>query len=227
MYKLLKHNILNTLTNNIMALQLCCNVWEREMREWKPKHSDTIGIFMSKSNIQLSEKNPANKLSSTKTSDSNSTRHWITKDSKETSFPIKVGKVKQIIPENGIIISISPGKVVPVLHHAMKVYWGSRGTVLRILDLGTRWGWVVSFMPWPLYPQGKNPWYPLHRRLGGSQSWSGCGGEEKNSQPLLGHKNKKYITNEEVSLQYWKQVYMGKVNLTKWQMFSSWENSEK
>jgi hypothetical protein len=42
---------------------------------------------------------------------------------------------------------------------------------------------VVSFTPWPLYPQGKSPWYPLNRRLGGPQSRSGhSGGEEKNSQ---------------------------------------------
>jgi len=33
----------------------------------------------------------------------------------------------------------------------------------------------------PLYPQGKSPWYPLDRRLGGPQSCSGQGGEEKNS----------------------------------------------
>jgi hypothetical protein len=45
---------------------------------------------------------------------------------------------------------------------------------------------MVSFMPWPLYPQGKGPWYPLDRRLGGPQSQSGCSGEEKNSQPLPG-----------------------------------------
>jgi len=32
-------------------------------------------------------------------------------------------------------------------------------------------------------PQGKSPWYPLNRRLGGTQSRSGHGGEEKNSQP--------------------------------------------
>jgi hypothetical protein len=32
-------------------------------------------------------------------------------------------------------------------------------------------------------PQGKSLWYPLNRRLGGSQSRSGRGGEEKNSQP--------------------------------------------
>jgi hypothetical protein len=34
-------------------------------------------------------------------------------------------------------------------------------------------------------PPGKDPppWYPLVRRLGGPQSRSGRGGEEKNSQP--------------------------------------------
>jgi hypothetical protein len=35
-------------------------------------------------------------------------------------------------------------------------------------------------------PQGKNPRYPLGRRLGGPQSRSGRGGEEKNSQPPPG-----------------------------------------
>jgi hypothetical protein len=35
-------------------------------------------------------------------------------------------------------------------------------------------------------PQGKRPWYPLDRRLGGPQSRSGRGGEEKNSRPLSG-----------------------------------------
>jgi len=29
---------------------------------------------------------------------------------------------------------------------------------------------VVSFMPWSLYPQGKSPWYPLDRRLGGPRA---------------------------------------------------------
>jgi hypothetical protein len=45
---------------------------------------------------------------------------------------------------------------------------------------------MVSFTPRPLYPQGKSPWYPLDRRLGGPQSRSGRGSEEKNSQPLPG-----------------------------------------
>jgi hypothetical protein len=33
-------------------------------------------------------------------------------------------------------------------------------------------------------PQGKSTWYPLDRKLGGPQSRSGHGGEEKNSHPL-------------------------------------------
>jgi hypothetical protein len=45
---------------------------------------------------------------------------------------------------------------------------------------------MISFTPRPLYPQGKSLWYPLDRRLDGLQNRSGRGGEEKNSQPLLG-----------------------------------------
>jgi hypothetical protein len=68
----------------------------------------------------------------------------------------------------------------------MEAYWGSGGIAPCILDLGSRWRWVVSFTPRPLYPQGKRPWYPLDRRMGGPQNWSGRGGEEKNSSPLPG-----------------------------------------
>jgi len=35
-------------------------------------------------------------------------------------------------------------------------------------------------------PPGKEPLYPLCRRLSGPQSRSGHGGEEKNSQSLMG-----------------------------------------
>jgi len=44
----------------------------------------------------------------------------------------------------------------------------------------------VTFTLRPLYPQRKSPWYPLGRGLSGSQSRSGHGGEEKNSQSLQG-----------------------------------------
>jgi len=59
------------------------------------------------------------------------------------------------------------------------MYWGSGGTAPCILDFG---------IPWPLYPQGKSPWYPLDRRPGGPQTLSGCSGEEKNSRLLPGLK---------------------------------------
>jgi hypothetical protein len=55
-----------------------------------------------------------------------------------------------------------------------------------ILDFGIMWRWVISFTSRPLYPQGRSPSYPLGRRVGGPQSWSGRGGEEKDSQPLQG-----------------------------------------
>jgi hypothetical protein len=42
---------------------------------------------------------------------------------------------------------------------------------------------VVSFKHRPLYPQRKSPWYPLDRRLGGFQSRSVRGGEEKIPSP--------------------------------------------
>jgi hypothetical protein len=45
---------------------------------------------------------------------------------------------------------------------------------------------VASFTPRPLYPQGKHPWYPLYRKLGGPQTRSGRGSQEKNSQLLPG-----------------------------------------
>jgi hypothetical protein len=45
-------------------------------------------------------------------------------------------------------------------HHTMKTYWRSGGISPCILDLGTRLRCVISFMPWPFYPQGRRPWYP-------------------------------------------------------------------
>jgi hypothetical protein len=57
-----------------------------------------------------------------------------------------------------------------------------------ILDLGTRWRWVVSFKPQPLWPGGNSPWFPLDRMLGGPQSQSVCCGVEENVLPMLGIK---------------------------------------
>jgi len=35
--------------------------------------------------------------------------------------------------------------------------WESGGTAPRILNLGTRWRWMASFTPRPLYPWKKSP----------------------------------------------------------------------
>jgi hypothetical protein len=67
----------------------------------------------------------------------------------------------------------------------MKTYWGGSAAPC-ILDLSTRCRRVVSFTFRPLYRQGKSPRYPLDRRLGGPQSRSGRGAEEKNSEPPPG-----------------------------------------
>jgi len=61
---------------------------------------------------------------------------------------------------------------------------GRGGIASHILDLGTRWTWVVSFTPRPFYPQRKGPKCLLDRRLVGPRSQSWRGSEEKNSQPL-------------------------------------------
>jgi hypothetical protein len=45
---------------------------------------------------------------------------------------------------------------------------------------------VVGFTPRPIYPRRKSSRYPLDWRLGGPQSRSGRGGEEKISQPPPG-----------------------------------------
>jgi len=62
--------------------------------------------------------------------------------------------------------------------HAMNAYTGSRGTVPLNLTLALDGGeWFTSlsgcFIP------GKEPWFPLNRRLGGPQSWSGHFEEDK------------------------------------------------
>jgi hypothetical protein len=46
--------------------------------------------------------------------------------------------------------------------HAMKACRENGCIASLILNLGSRWRWVVSFMPQPLYPYGKNSRYPLH-----------------------------------------------------------------
>jgi hypothetical protein len=66
--------------------------------------------------------------------------------------------------------------------------WESGDIDPLILNLGTRYRWVVSFIPRPLYLKGNFPSYPVFRRLGRSQSRSGNFGEEDKLLALPGIK---------------------------------------
>jgi hypothetical protein len=56
---------------------------------------------------------------------------------------------------------------------------GGGGMAPCILNLGTRWGLVISFKPRPLLPE-KTPRYPLDRRPVGLQSQLGRCDEDEN-----------------------------------------------
>jgi hypothetical protein len=64
----------------------------------------------------------------------------------------------------------------------MRTYW-EWSYSSTILDLDTRWRWVVSFMPRPFYPKGNRIRYPSNRGRVGLQSRSGPGREQKISWP--------------------------------------------
>jgi hypothetical protein len=70
-----------------------------------------------------------------------------------------------------------------IKHRGMEMRYDS-----AILDLGSRWRWVVCFTILPLYSWGMDSRYPLDRRLGGSQSLYGGCGEDKNLFQLPGIK---------------------------------------
>jgi len=63
----------------------------------------------------------------------------------------------------------------------MKTNWGSEGIARLIFNFGTRWRWLVSFMPRLLYPRAKRSRHRLDRRLGDPQSLCGRCGEYKKS----------------------------------------------
>jgi hypothetical protein len=73
-------------------------------------------------------------------------------------------------------------KTVP--DHSMKAYWGSRGIAPLILNLDSRWIYVVNLKPRSLYPRGK----PLvgYWSLSEPQNRFERFGEEKNFLPMPG-----------------------------------------
>lgn len=63
-------------------------------------------------------------------------------------------------------------------HHSVTIMMKWRHSSI-ILNLGTRWRWVVSFIPLPPYSRGNSPQYTLDRRQGGHQSSVGRCVEEQ------------------------------------------------
>jgi len=47
----------------------------------------------------------------------------------------------------------------------------SEGVIPRIPNPGTRWNWVISFTPRPLYPWGKSPFYPSKGGTSTKSTW--------------------------------------------------------
>jgi hypothetical protein len=68
----------------------------------------------------------------------------------------------------------------------MKAYGGVEVQFRAFSTSALGRGECLASHPCHFTPQGKSPWYPLGRRLGGPQLRSGRGGEEENSQPLPG-----------------------------------------
>jgi hypothetical protein len=62
-------------------------------------------------------------------------------------------------------------------HHTMKTYLGSGDIASRILNLGTRWSYMVGFTRQQLYLRERTPRCPWDTRLGGPHSRSGLSGK--------------------------------------------------
>jgi hypothetical protein len=73
---------------------------------------------------------------------------------------------------------------------------GSGSETRHILDFGTGWRWAVCFTLRSLCTPRNDSWYPLDRRLGWLQSWSGRGGQEKKIPTPDGDRTRKPLQLE-------------------------------
>jgi len=61
-----------------------------------------------------------------------------------------------------------------IKYHDMKRYWDSGGITPRTINFATKWKWVISFRPRPLYPRWQRRRYQVDNRSGRPHSlhWS-------------------------------------------------------
>lgn len=69
--------------------------------------------------------------------------------------------------------------------HAMKASMGTKFTVPHVLNLSTRWRWVISFTPRPLYPRKRRAG-PIHYEVGWAPETAWTCLRRKNLLPLAG-----------------------------------------
>jgi hypothetical protein len=80
---------------------------------------------------------------------------------------------------------------------------------IRVFLTSALVGWVVSFTPRPLYPQGKSPWYSLDKMLGGPlkpvwMTWRGeksCPYRDSKSDPSAVRPAASHYTDCPISIQ--------------------------
>jgi len=95
-----------------------------------------------------------------------------------------------------------------------------RGKAPFLLNLNTRCRCEVSIMPLLLYPR-KEPWYPMYRRLDGSQRWYEHFREEKNLlsmfvfNPGLSCTWPSHYTNSAISDIFWNTLFHKQVGKCK------------
>jgi hypothetical protein len=96
----------------------------------------------------------------------------LTRKSGETYRPTEFIPTETAILSHCIGDSVLFGKLGIVFHASDTMACrGSRCIAPNILILGTKWKWLVSFTPLPLYP-GNDPRYPLNARPYGPSYWT-------------------------------------------------------
>jgi hypothetical protein len=75
-------------------------------------------------------------------------------------------------------------KILKLSVGLIKCHVLSLATASRILNLDTRWRWLVSFTPRPFYPEERSP--DVHCILKCVISWTGLGIVKRDSQPQAG-----------------------------------------